>query len=86
MALPKVLDKKILVRQVEDNKEKIIITLELDKRNEYIVEAIGKNVQDVKVNDIVYIGNYGYQEIKYKKISYFVFEESQVLAILPKEE
>lgn len=86
MALPRVLDKSVLALRIERGtiKNGIIIPGTLHQQKEYQVCAIGPNVKEVVVGDVIVIG-YGSHEVIYNEVPYAVVDENQVLAILPQE-
>ncbi len=86
MALPKVLNKNILAQRIERGivKNGLIIPANPNFQKEYQVCALGPDVKDISIGDIVTI-NYGVSEMTHNEIVYTLFESHQVLAILPQE-
>ena len=86
MAIPRVLGKNILSKRIERGtiKNGLIIPINPNGQKEYQVCAIGPEVKDISIGDIVCLG-YGIHEIFHNDIPYVIIEQDQVLAILPQE-
>ena len=86
MTLPRVLGNNVLARRIERGtmKNGIIIPFDLHHLQEYQVCALGSEVKEIVIGDIIAIG-YGMHEIVYGEVAYAIVEENQVLAILPTE-
>ncbi len=50
-----------------------------DKQNTGTVIAVGKGVEDLKVNDKVIYEKYGPVEVKYNKVDYVIAHDDEVL-------
>ena len=85
MAIPKVLNKTVLAHKIEKNKKSngLIIPDAMNEQKEYMVDAIGSNVKEVAVGDVVVLTGYGFKEVMYNEITYLVFDENQIAAVLP---
>lgn len=86
MALPKVLDKKILVSKIElSKKDKLFEGYGADEER-YLVLAIGNNVKEIKENDRIYANKYAGKRVVYNNAPYTVIHQDDVIMILPEKD
>lgn len=86
MALPRVLRDNLLLKLIEkcNTKNGLIIPVSPHAQKEYEVLAIGDEVKNISIGDILVVG-YGMHEIVHQDAVYGVLNQEQVFAVLPKE-
>lgn len=83
----RVIGKNILLLKIEKEPQKVnglIIPESIHAtQKQYKVIAIGNEIKEIKINDIVAVSQYGGYEVVHENIPYSVVKEEDILAIFP---
>jgi co-chaperonin GroES (HSP10) len=76
------LGKRIIIAPIQKEKKSLLLNLKEEPILSYTVIAIGDDVKNVNINDIIIVDHYAVSDMLYNDITYYMIHEDNIHAII----